>query len=208
MLSAETLESFSHEKKQTLLSLFNETDWLKSTEKKGAVLLKRPSPNSPISQVRVEITVDRPAEGIFTFLADTANYTLIDPSLEVLNEMMSLNDDMNIKLAHILYKMPVVSNREAVVCMFESHHENLLVVGEASVNPQDVDAEPSNKKSVWCDVHVSGYILVPESDSLTRVISLGDVNPCGSIPAWIINKLIDQQVTTAIDLKKLLESNL
>ncbi|KAL0246712.1 hypothetical protein GEMRC1_007923 [Eukaryota sp. GEM-RC1] len=160
MLCKEPLNALSLTNKSKLLDIYRASDWVKHTEKKGAILYKRPSPHSPIHQVRLEIVVNRPVSDVFSFLADPSNNPLVEPSMEELKEILDFStNSKRIRLLHVKYQLPVVSNREAVVCVFDSEEDDQYILGSCSLDPSSVNITISHKKHVWCTVHISGHIL-------------------------------------------------
>ena len=151
--------------------------------------------------VKVSCTVNRPAQQIVDFYCDISTKPLWDKTSAEIRIVKTFSDDF--KIIYEKSKLPwPASNRDAAYVQKCIQTENgFLVVGK-SIN----GLVPEVDGTVRCDLICIFLKVNRVSDNVSEVFMGGRIDPKGSIPKMIINKMIKRQAEKLRELKKKLVS--
>lgn len=99
----------------------------------------------------------------------------------------------------------IVKDREFVALVF---HRTQLPDGRYMTvsYTQPHKAYPPNKKVVKGEINLAGNIFTPLNDNQCLWEVVSDGNPKGSIPTYVVNKLVGRQLDSMVIMKKYLET--
>ena len=171
------------------------TEFQNSHEIRGLTILN--DDDAGLRTVKVSCTVNRPAQQIVDFYCDISNKPLWDKTSAEIRIVKSFSDDFKILYEKIKVPWPV-SNRDNVFVQKRIQTENgFLVVGK-SINGLVPEVDGNVRADIICIFLKVNRV----SDSVSEVIMGGRIDPKGSIPKMIINKMIKRQAGILSEFRK------
>ena len=149
--------------------------------------------------VKVTGTINRPAEHILEYLWQFTNKRLWDETLNSNRCVKSFSNELRIMYEQTNAPWPV-SNRDYVYAQRRMPIENgFLLVGK-SVEI----GEPHVKGVERAEVIYNYSRLIRQGDNVTQITVGGCIDPKGSLPKSLTNKMSKKQVDRVISLRKAL----
>ena len=160
-------------------------------------LMIRNDDEAGLNTVKVFATFNKPAQQIIDFFWNVSNKSIWDKTSAEIRIVKSFGDDFRIVYEKTNAPWPV-SNRDNVFVQKRIHTEHgFLVVGK-SINGVVPEVDGNVRAEAICMF----FRLHRVSDSVTEVCLGGCVNPKGSIPNLVINKMVKKQAEKLAELRK------
>ena len=192
---------------QDLLIVANATEdngWTFVGNSKGVSIMKKiPSKGDPpINCVKGTITINTPPDFVLRILIDPVHAKTLD---DMLKEMKLVKEvTPTIDLMHLIFKAVwPTSSRDFSVCNVVGRIDKHTSVHAAcSVTDSRI---PELKGCVRGDVLAGGYCIkdVPGNPNAALVTYVTQVDLKGSVPAFVVNKIIESQPQCVKQLEKL-----
>jgi hypothetical protein len=163
---------------------FSQNDWALKLDKEGIRVFTKNLENSPFKAVRTVCTIDAPLTRVMAVLLDipgSVNWLYATKSCSVLKQ---ISPSDIIYYSEIEVPWPV-NNRDFVVRIKVSQDERTKAVTILGENKPTF--LPENKNVVRIQKSFAKWVIVPLSKNQVKVEYILQVDPGGSVPAWLIN---------------------
>lgn len=159
----------------------------------GYVLYRRELPGSDFTAFRLEATLDAPA----SLVADAARKNVADPAAGPRNMTKTiLRDDGDVTVVYSYIDMPLVSDRDVTTRAVRSFDPDS---GVYRVEWNATDEGPAPREGVVRLEKSSGsWVFTPLPDGRTHAAYESHAEIGGSIPAWLLNSLMNDTVVDGI----------
>ncbi|MFT3680788.1 MAG: START domain-containing protein [Ferruginibacter sp.] len=163
---------------------FSQKDWTLKVDKEGIKIYTKITENSPFKAVKTTCTIDAPLSRVAAVLMDinsTADWVYATKKCSVLKQVSA---------SELIYYSEVeapwpVSNRDFIVRLWITQDAKTKTVSVLSENKPD--HLPENKGIVRIRKSHSQWTMEPLPNGQVKVEFMLQVDPGGSLPAWIIN---------------------
>ena len=163
---------------------FSQKDWTLKTEKNGIKVYTKSFENSPFKAIKTTFTIDASLTRITAVLLDiknTGDWVYSTKSAVVLNQ---ISQSELVYYSEISVPWPV-SNRDFIVRLKVSQDRATKAVTVLADNlPNHL---PVYKNIVRIPHSYSKWVIEPVNASQVKVEYVLQVDPGGSVPAWLIN---------------------
>lgn len=181
----------------------NKTDWTIKKEKNGIVVYSRPSDVSKFNDIRVDMDLPGTVEQLAAILRDVGKYADWVYATKTSVMVRKVNDNELIYYSEIGTPWPA-ANRDFYADMKiipnpAAHSMNVLSVGLK-------DYQPEKKDLVRIPLSKGFWTVTTEPNKKIHLQYILEIDPGGSIPAWILNSFASKApVETFSNLKKKME---
>lgn len=168
----------------TTATAFSQNDWALKTDKEGIKVYTKNLDNSPYKAVKTICTIDASLSRLTAVLLDinsTKDWVYATKTCTVLKQPSPSELYYHSELA---IPWPV-SNRDFIVRLLVSQDaatKTVTVLGENQPNYL-----PENKNVVRIQQSYSRWLITPLRNGQVQIEYLLQVDPGGSVPAWLIN---------------------
>lgn len=145
--------------------------------------------DSGIQLIKAVGTINRNTQQIYDVIWDYAHKSEWDEMCIESLLVREFSPDFRVLYQRFTAPWPV-SHRDFVFASRVSRIGNDILLTAKSIECESV---PEKSGIVRGDVMTSGFYLEALADNLTRLTYLVNVNPKGSLPLWVVNKLGKQQ---------------
>ncbi|KAL0212275.1 hypothetical protein RCL1_005901 [Eukaryota sp. TZLM3-RCL] len=193
-------------KKSLYLEYLSSVHWKKFKEKKDARLYTMET-NQGLYRVKTDVVVDAPADEVFRFMRNPANRKIIERTAKLEKTYYDFHEH-SLSVMHYKYalKVPFVADREAVVCEYSrSLGSDRFLIGAFSVDDLIPNLALTDTTNVMADVNMTAMGLFAVDKVKTKIVTISEVDPKGSIPKALVNFVAEHRISSALQLKDTLE---
>jgi len=161
-----------------------QTDWELKAEKEGIQVYTKQMDSSPLKTIKAVFTISTSLAGLTAVLMD------INSSMDWVYATKKIALLKKISPAELVYYSEIeipwpVSNRDFIVDLIVSQDEKTKVVTVAGRSKPGY--LPVYKNIVRIRQSYSKWLITPLQNGLVKIEYLLEVDPGGSVPAWLIN---------------------
>jgi hypothetical protein len=156
-------------------------------------------PRDGPQMVKCTGTIERPAQQIKDFLWNLENKKKWDETLKYNRIVKSFSDNLRIIQEEANAPWPV-SNRDFVVAQAWVQRDDGFLIFAKSID----GVVPDSDGVVRANVLLQGIYIQRETDTRSRITTLGSVDPRGSIPNMVVKKMSKKQIGKLVALRKAL----
>lgn len=175
----------------------------KEVSKVNDITIWKKDGDGAIMNVRGRTTIKGPAAAVLALYLDGDRAKELDPSLIAAKDVDKF--DAHNAIVYEAYKgLAIVSGRD--FCTFTTQRcleDGTLISAAKSVEHEKC---PGEKKMVRAEIALHGFIIKPTGDTSCTVDYLTMVDLKGKIPAWVKNKLADEDPLVLVPLRKIVEA--
>src|SRR5580692_2904158 len=178
-------------------------EWTLKREKDGINIYSRPSDYSKFNDIRVDMDLPGTAEQLAAILLDVNNYPNWVYATRTSNVVKKVNENEVIYYAEVGTPWPA-ANRDyyadlKITINPANHSMNVVSVGMK-------DYQPEKKDLVRVPMSRGSWTVTTQSDRKIHLQYILEIDPGGSIPAWILNSFVAKApIETFSKLKKKME---
>jgi hypothetical protein len=187
----------------TFLPASDKNEWTLKREKDGIDIYSRPSDYSKFNDIRVDMDLTGTIEQLAAILRDVNNYTNWVYATRSSTLVRKVGENEVIYYAEVGTPWPA-ANRDYYADMKISfnpanHSMNIISVGMK-------DYQPEKKDLVRVPMSKGYWTVTTQSDRKIHLQYILQIDPGGSIPAWILNSFVTKApIETFSKLKKKME---
>lgn len=180
-----------------LTSAMANNNWTLKKDKEDIQVYTQIKEGQKLKSSKVEMTVDVSVDDVLDVLKDIPNYVNWVPKTESAELLHKISD------THFYYysiiKAPLVSNRDLVLEIVVSQKDNTTTI-KMDARPNYIDEE---EDLVRMPTYDGSYTLKDLGNGSTKITLEYDVDPGGSLPAWMANTAaVDMPYDTFANLKE------
>jgi hypothetical protein len=185
------------------LPVSDKKEWTLKREKDGINIYSRPSDYSKFNDIRVDMDLPGTAQQLAGILLDVNNYPNWVYATRTSNVVKKVSENEVIYYAEVGTPWPA-SNRDYYADMKitfnpANHSMNVVSIGMK-------DYLPEKKDLVRVPMSKGYWMVTTQSDRKIHLQYILQIDPGGSIPAWILNSFVTKApVETFTKLKKKME---
>ncbi len=159
--------------------------WTQRKAEDGVTISSRPSPGSPINDIRSETRMKTSMDSIISLMRDYSARPRWD---SMCGEIKVLKQEAAAETVYVHMKMPwPVSDRDLVMRV---EWKQDPVTGVVSQHAYGVpEAAPPHEGRVRMASFTNDWTFTPMSDGTIAIDSIAHADPGGPLPTWMINKL-------------------
>jgi len=175
----------------------------KEVSKANDITIWKKAGDGAIMNVRGRTTIKGPAAAVLAVYLDGDRAKELDPSLIASRDVEKF--DTHTKIIYEAFKgLAIVSGRDFCTLMVQRCLEDgTLVSASKSVEHEKC---PGEKKLVRGEMALHGFIIKPTGDTSCTVDYLTMLDLKGKIPAWVKNKLADEDPLVLAPIRKIVEA--
>ncbi len=187
----------------TFLPASDKNDWTLKREKDGIDIYSRPSNCSKINDIRVDMDLTGTVEQLAAILRDINSYTGWVYSTRTATMIKKVSENEVIYYAEVGTPWPA-ANRDyyadlKITLNPANHSMNVVSVGIK-------DYQPEKKDFVRVPMSKGSWTVTTQSARKIHLQYILQIDPGGSIPAWILNSFVAKApLETFSNLKKKME---
>jgi hypothetical protein len=171
----------------TFLPASDKKEWTLKREKDGINIYSRPSDYSKFNDIRVDMDLTGTVEQLAGILLDINNYTNWVYATRSASVVRKLSENEVIYYAEVGTPWPA-TNRDyyadlKITFNPANHSMNVVSVGLK-------DYEPEKKDLVRVPMSRGYWMVTTQSDRKIHLQYILQIDPGGSIPAWILNSFV------------------
>ena len=191
----------AREKVSDAIQLSSNDGWDSVKEKDGIGLWKMKADDSNINIMKRFMTINASLKKVVDFYRDPDGIKSVNKKVIENYTVAEVNKNVRIMRREVKGNL-LVSNRD--ICLFWYLIE--LTDGSIAISMFSVEHDKVPKtKAVRAELDIGFLLLKPVSDSSTSVLSIIRLDPKGSIPTSLVNKMSKKQHEEFENIKKLLE---
>ncbi|HXB32209.1 MAG TPA: START domain-containing protein [Puia sp.] len=187
----------------TFLPASNMKDWTLRREKDGIDIYSRPSDCSKINDIRVDMDLTGTVEQLAAIIRDVSGYTDWVYATRTARMIRKVNENEVIYYAEVGTPWPA-ANRDyyadvKITFNQADHSMNVVSVGMK-------DYQPEKKDLVRVPMSRGSWTVTTQSSRKIHLQYILQIDPGGSIPAWILNSFVAKApLETFSNLKRKME---
>lgn len=187
----------------TFLAASDKNEWTLKREKDGIDIYSRPSDYSKFNDIRVDMDLPGTAEQLAGILLDVTDYTNWVYATRTSSMIRKVSDNEVIYYAEVGTPWPA-ANRDyyadlKITFNPANHSMNVVSVGLK-------DYQPAKKDLVRVPMSRGYWTVTTQPDKKIHLQYILQIDPGGSIPAWILNSFVTKApIETFSCLKKKME---
>lgn len=159
--------------------------WTQRKAEDGVTISARPSPGSPINDIRSETRMKTSMDSIISLMRDYSARPRWDA---MCGEIKVLKQEVNAETVYVHMKMPwPVSDRDLVMRVEWKQDPATGVVSQHAYGVPD--AAPPVEGRVRMASFTNDWTFTPKGDGTIGIDSIAHADPGGPLPTWMINKL-------------------
>ncbi|CAI2374211.1 unnamed protein product [Moneuplotes crassus] len=179
-----------------------EEDWNLYKDKNDVKLLTKKSVDGGVDLVLREAIIEKPQEVVYEWFCNQSN--LVDNSERlIVSEVVDELGPESFLLKREVKGNFLVSNRD--MCIFW-HKLNLTDGSVANIQFSIMHSKIPETKCVRGELNISLLMVTKIDDNKCKLISLGKIDPKGSIPTSFVNKMTWTQFDELVKMKKVIEA--
>jgi hypothetical protein len=186
-----------------VLPASDKNEWTLKREKDGINIYSRPSDYSKFNDIRVDMDLTGTVEQLACILRDVNNYTNWVYATRSASVVRKVSENEVIYYAEVGTPWPA-ANRDYYADMKitfnpANHSMNVVSIGLK-------DYQPEKKDLVRVPMSKGYWMVTTQSDRKIHLQYILQIDPGGSIPAWILNSFVTKApIETFSKLKKKME---
>jgi hypothetical protein len=159
-------------------------DWELKKNKEGVKVFTKTNPNSPFDLLKAECEINVGINQMLTLIYDVSRHTeWVYNSVQ--SVLIKKNSTYDIIYYGETYAPWPVSNRDLVIHLSAFTDSITGICNITAVSEPEL--KPLVKGKIRIPRSVSRWKLIPINKQTTRVIYTLDIDPGGSLPAWLVN---------------------
>jgi START domain len=187
----------------TFLPASDRNEWTLKREKDGINIYSRPSDYSKFNDIRVDMDLPGTIEQLAAILRDVNNYTSWVYATRTASMIKRINENEVIYYAEVSTPWPA-ANRDYYADMKITFNPANHSMSVASIGIKDY--QPEKKDLVRVPMSKGFWTVTTQSDRKIHLQYILQIDPGGSIPAWILNSFVAKApLETFSNLKKKME---
>uniref|UniRef100_A0A7S3NC28 START domain-containing protein n=1 Tax=Euplotes harpa TaxID=151035 RepID=A0A7S3NC28_9SPIT len=192
----------AREKLQEAFDLSQTDGWDSVKEGKGISLWKKKESDSNINILKRSMEVNASIEKVLEFYRDPEGLMKVNDKVKANEIVVDINENTKIMRREIKGNL-VVSNRDLSILW----HQITLTDGSVAIVMFSIEHDKvPETKCVRASLDIGLLHLSKVSDTSTDLLSVLRLNPKGSVPAMLVNKMSKKQYDEFEAVKKLMEA--
>ncbi|CAD8113243.1 unnamed protein product [Paramecium sonneborni] len=182
-------EAFIDEAKNKMMKWqeINEQNmWELYQNKDGYVVYTKKNPENGITINRTQTEIAKTPDQILDLVGDVNKRPLYDEKIETANVIEKIDENTRVIYVRIKPPIPFMSSRDLVMIQkIYKQNDGIYIVCSKSIIHQKT---PPVHKVERAEMHLSGWIIIPQPNQMTKIIAIQCFDPRGDVPQSITNQ--------------------
>ncbi|KAM3136661.1 hypothetical protein pb186bvf_011297 [Paramecium bursaria] len=160
--------------------------WELFSNKEGYIVYTKTNPDNGIKINRTQTEIAHKPEVIANVVWDVKKRQLYDEKVETAQIVESI--DNNTQIVYVRVKPPAIlmSSRDLVLLqrIFKNQDGSIVIIAKSIIHQN----QPPVHKVERAEMSLAGWILTPQANGMTKIVSLQCLDPKGDVPVAITNQ--------------------
>ncbi|CAD8083141.1 unnamed protein product [Paramecium primaurelia] len=160
--------------------------WELYQNKDGYIVYTKKNPENGITMNRTQTEIARTPDQILDLIGDVNKRPMYDEKVETAHVVEQI--DANTRLVYVRMKAPIpfMSSRDLIMVQkVYKQNDGIIIVCAKSIIHQKTPPIPKIERA---EMHLSGWIIIPQPNQMTKIIAIQCFDPRGDVPQSVTNQ--------------------
>ncbi|CAD8117122.1 unnamed protein product [Paramecium sonneborni] len=160
--------------------------WELYSNKDGYIVYTKKNPENGIAMNRTQTEIARTPDQILDLVGDVNKRPLYDEKIETAHVIEQIDANTRIVYVRIKPPIPFMNSRDLVMVQkVYKQNDGIYIVCSKSIIHQKT---PPIHKVERAEMHLSGWIIIPQPNQMTKIIAIQCFDPRGDVPQSVTNQ--------------------